>query len=178
MKPKLYVDFDGVILDTINEAFSMMDELGLDHTNRREVDYFFTHSVDFEKLFNRSRIINDSVDKVKYLQACNEFQEVCILTKLSGNYGEERVKRGFLHDNLSEIRVITLAYNLFKDCVVNAEGNILVDDEMRNITRWNNARGIGIHFLQGECDLKHDIVSDLIDIVNTDGAKRLLKTRK
>ena len=40
------------------------------------------------------------------------------------------------------------------------------------------AMGVGIHFQQDNFDYERDIISDLSDIKNASGAKKLLLTRK
>ncbi len=176
MDTVLYIDCDGVIFDTINEAYRMMDEIGLDRNNHSEVDTFFKN-VDWHMLFKRSRELNDAINKIKILKSSNLYKDVVILTKLSGNYYEEGIKREIFNELLPEIRVITLQRSIPKDSVVIPNGNILVDDEVKNVNSWNNAGGIGISFHQEIVDLENNIINDLLDIINTDKYKKLIKTR-
>ena len=37
----LYIDFDGVIMDTINKTYEMMDEENIDRKNNEEVKKFY-----------------------------------------------------------------------------------------------------------------------------------------
>ena len=171
----LYIDFDGVIYNTINEAFKMMDEYGYDRSSHEKVRDFFIN-VDFNILLENGGIINDAINKIKEIRESGLYKEVVILTKLSGNYYEEGIKRHVIEKFLPGIRVITLSYDLKKDLVVNAKNNALVDDERRNIISWNQAGGIGVFFQQGVTDLSHDIIGDLSDINDTKGMKKLLKT--
>jgi len=172
----LYLDCDGVIFDTINEAYRMMEKEGLNKNNHYEVDLFF-EKVDWNLLFQNAKELNNSIKKIKYLKESNIFKDIIILTKLSGNYYEEGIKRKIFNDLLPDIRVITLQRSITKDSVVIANGNILVDDEIKNISSWNNSGGVGISFHQEIIDLDNNVINDLLDIINTDSYKKLIKTR-
>ncbi len=174
----LYLDCDGVIFDTINAAFRLMKKEGIDIHNHHQVNYFFIHFIDWNQLFEDAGIINGAREKINNIVESRIFKEVVILTKLSGSYHEERIKRGILNELFPSIRIITLDYSLSKSGVVLAEGNILVDDEEKNILSWRNAHGIGIHFIQGLTDLPNDIISDLLSICDTNSVKKLVKQSK
>ena len=177
-KPILYSDFDGVIYDTINTAFSIMKDNNCDMSNGVEIDRYFRELLDWEEVYKKATIINDSIEKLKLFQESKIFQDVIILTKLSGNYHEERIKRDFLNIVLPSIKVITLQYGLAKSSVVKAIGNILIDDELKNCLSWKKSNGVAILFNQEMCDLENDIVSDILDIPNTSSVKKLMKTYK
>ena len=172
----LYIDCDGVIFDTINEAYRMMDESGLDSKNHFLIDNFFKN-VDWSVLFKRSKELNNAVNKIIFLKESNLFKDVIMLTKLSGNYNEEGIKRKIFNELLPGIRVITLQRNISKDSIVIANGNILVDDEIKNINSWNNSGGIGIFFHEKSSDFENNIISDLLDITKTSSYKKIIKTR-
>lgn len=172
----LYLDCDGVILNTIDEAYSMMKERGLDITNWRTVNKFFV-DIDWNMLIERAGVINDAINKIKVINELNLFKEVVILTKTSGNLYEEGIKRKFFGEVLPSIRVITVDFNANKDEVVDPVNNILVEDSVNNATRWNNAGGIGILFVKEKQDYENDIIDDLSDLIKTNGVKKLLRTR-
>ena len=71
-----------------------------------------------------------------------------------------------------EVEVITLPFKENKDEVVDATGNILVEDNIKNFERWIKAGGVGILFKKNECNYEKNIISDLSDIENTDGVKK------
>lgn len=172
----LYIDCDGVIFDTINTAYRMMDEIGLDRHKREEADFFF-QTVDWNVLIYEAGVLNNAIRKIKYIITNNIFSEVKVLTKLSGNPDEERIKRIILGKLLPDVEIITLEIYEHKDEKVHAKGNVLVDDDTKNYERWNNASGIGVHYIQNVSDLENNIISDLLDIPNTKGVKTLLKRR-
>ena len=174
-KPILYSDFDGVLYNTIDVSFSIMRENGCNMSDGKEIDNYFKKKLDWNRVFNEASMINNSIDKIKLLQESNLFKKIIILTKLSGNYHEERLKRDLIQMLLNDIPVITLQHELKKNMVVNAYGNILVDDEIKNCHFWNEDNGCAINFQKDNVDLEHNIINDLLDIPNTDGVKKLLK---
>lgn len=174
-RPILYSDFDGVIYDTIAVAFKMMEEANIDINDRKARDKFFHYIIDYAKLYRNATIINDAVNKLMYIKNSDIFSDVVILTKLSGNYDEERIKREFLKSVLPDIRVVTMQYDLNKATVVNPNGNILVDDEKRNCREWRDANGIAVLFRKDIVDLENDVINDLYDLTNTGSVKKLIK---
>ena len=176
MKFILYVDCDGVIFNTIETAFNMMKENNLDINNHKLVDNFFINTR-WDILLKKSIIINDAINKVKNISNKQIYDDVIILTKLSGNYYEEGLKRETFSLLLPDTKVITLPRNYDKASVVPSKNNILIDDEEKNVISWNKNGGIGIKFMKDIVDLDHDIINDLDDIENTNGVKLLRKTR-
>ncbi len=176
MESVLYIDCDGVIFNTIETAYKMMQENNIDITDNRKVDYFF-RSTSWELLLENSIIINDAINKIKLLKEKQIYKDVIILTKLSGNYTEERLKRETFKLLLPGMKVITLQRDYDKAFVVSSSNNILVDDEEKNIISWKKNGGIGIRFISNLSDFENDIINDLEDIENTKGMKLLRKTR-
>lgn len=176
-KPIFYCDCDGVILNTIEVGFNIMREIGCNMNNRKEVDYYFKHVVDWNDIFDRATFINNSIEQIKYLQKQKIFEDILILTKLSGALHEERLKRDLFKEKLSDIKVITLQYDLSKSSVVQAKGNVLLDDEIHNCRKWDNENGVAVLFSTYMSNLESNIISNIRDITNTKGVKKLIKTR-
>ena len=177
MNSILYIDCDGVIFDTIEEAYRMMDEMNLDRNNKSNVNFFFKN-VDWNILFERACELNNAIEKIKLIKESNYYKDVIILTKLSGNYYEEGIKRAIFEALLPNIQVITLQFDLKKNSVVYAKNNILVDDEKRNVDSWKKANGIGIYYQQKNDNFENDVITDLLDINETYSVKKYIKTRK
>lgn len=176
--PKLYCDCDGVLFNTIDVAYDMMRELGCDMHNRHEINYYFKKVVDWNEIFRRSSIINNSIEKVQILKDSYAFKDVKILTCLSGNSEEERLKRMIFGELLPGINVITVQYGIPKALVIpNLKESILVDDEKRNCLKWAQYGGVAILFSREVIDLKNNIINDLLDIPYSKGYKSLVKTR-
>ena len=176
-KPIFYCDCDGVILNTIEVAFQIMRKKGCNMSDRREVDLYFKRIIDWNEVFEKARFINNSIERLKRLKKEELFRDIIILTKLSGGYDEERLKRDLFSEVLPGFKVVTLQYGLSKGLVVPAKGNILLDDEIGNCSEWNKQEGIAILFAQYMRSLDENVISDLSDLKNTSGVKELIKTR-
>ena len=176
-KPIFYCDCDGVILNTIDVGFNIMRSMGVNTNKRSEVDYYFKHMVDWNDIFSKAQFINNSIEKLKYLKESNIFKDVIILTKISGSIDEERLKRDLFKDVLPNVKVITLQYGLSKAVVVSARNNILLDDELNNCKSWSKEDGVAILFSPDTENCDENIVSNIDDVINTNGVKKLLKTR-
>ena len=170
----LYLDCDGVILNTIDTAYRMMEAEGLDITNHETVNHFFINT-DWNILIYEAGIINNAISKIKRIIESNVFAKVCILTKTSGNVDEEKIKRILFGKLLPSVEVITVDFYDNKDEVVNPVNHVLVEDSISNADRWKHAGGVGVYFVKKEPDLEKDEINDLEDIVKTNSVKRLLK---
>lgn len=173
----LYLDCDGVILDTIDTAYRLMQQEGLDITNRKTVDNYFLNS-DWNVLIYEAGILKNAIIKIKRIIESKVFSKVAILTKVCGNEDEEKIKRVLFGKLLPEVEVITVKINDNKDEVVDPVNNILVEDSINNAKRWNLAGGVGVYFVKENPDYTKDQIDDLSDILEPVSVKRLLKQKK
>ncbi len=174
----LYTDCDGVYFNTIDVALEIMKELGCDMSSRQEIDYYFKYVIDWDVVFERAHEINNAFDDVRALKASGLFKDIKILTGLSGGYTEERRKRLIFGENLPGYQVITVQYGIPKALVIpNVRRSMLVDDEKRNCIKFEHYGGTAILFHPNKIDLENNIVTSMLDIPNTSGYKKLIKTR-
>ena len=82
---KLYIDFDGVILDTIETTYKIMDNLKIDKKNETEVIHFFQY-LDWQNILLVTPVINDSINCIKRIKATNKY-DISILTHVN-SYNE------------------------------------------------------------------------------------------
>lgn len=173
MKDKiLYLDCDGVILDTIDEAYRMMRELNMDISDWRVVNNFFVN-IDWNILIYEAGILKHSITKIKRIIESGMFKEVKILTKTSGNLEEAKIKKILFGKLLPEIEVITVDFYDNKDEVVDPVGHILVDDSKSNCRRWSASGGRGILFVREKPNYELDQIDDLIDVPKVLSLKKL-----
>ena len=60
----LYIDFDGVILDTITPVYNLAKKLNLDvKTQTNEIGLLYS-KIDWEELINESPALSDSIDNI------------------------------------------------------------------------------------------------------------------
>ena len=152
---KVYIDFDGVLLDTDSVIDSEFDGNG----ERRE----FVRNYDWFKLMRDDLIINDCfnyINRSKY--------DISLLSKIS-SMCEGQAKIKYLRSKDININ-INLVPTLINKCdVVNAEGNILIDDKIVNLDSWSSKGGISIFFnkdgnqvdIHGDVNTKYPMISDL-----------------
>ena len=63
---RLYIDFDGVVMDTIPPLYEALQKSGADVTNESEIRVFFA-SYDFSKIINDENVLNDSINCINKL---------------------------------------------------------------------------------------------------------------
>lgn len=157
---KVYVDFDGVLLDTDRVIDSEFNGIG----ERRE----FVKNYDWYKLMRDDLIIKDAF---KYINK-SEFN-INLLSKIS-SMCEGQAKIKYLRESgiLIDINLVPTLIN--KCDVVSASGNILIDDKVVNLDSWSGKGGISIFFnkdgknidIHGDINTKYPMISDLSCLVN------------
>lgn len=159
---KVYVDFDGVILDTdtiIDRDYSKIDDI-------KRSD--FIKNYDWNKLVNEASVINNSLDNLK-----NSKFDTYILSKIS-SMNEGIAKVNYLRDNGVLTNIHLVPTKVSKSDVVSAEGNILIDDKVYNLDEWVDNGGIGIFFnkdnldydIRGNKNIKYKKICNLDILVN------------
>ena len=141
---RLYIDFDGVVMDTIpllyNELVKNNVELG-DETNIRRV----FHDFDFSKVIKDKNILNDSINCIKRIIDSGRF-EVSFLSHVN-SLAEGVVKVKYLRRHFkNNITIIIVPKEIEKPKMVHSEGAILVDDFAGNLKEWEAKGGIAIRF--------------------------------
>ena len=139
----LYIDFDGVIMDTITNSYKMIKELGIDLNDSEKVIAFYKE-LNWEKLLNESLEIHDAFDEIDKLIKSGKFH-VNILTHVT-SLNEAEAKINFVRQKLQEISIITVPKSIDKARMVQAKNSILIDDYIGNLEKWKAAGGIGVRF--------------------------------
>lgn len=163
---QLYIDFDGVILDTMSISYKVLEEKGIDKKDKEKVIEFF-RVLDWEKLIEETDVINDSINEIKKICASKKFN-VYILTHINST-NEMIAKIKYLHKNLPLVTVVSVPKEIPKTDVVNPSAAILIDDYSGNIKEWQKKLGIGIKFvkeLEGSDFPEITHLSEVIDMFN------------
>jgi hypothetical protein len=144
---KYYIDFDGVILDTIPVYKLIYSRYKLENENN-----LFRY-LNISDVFSKKREINNSLNILKDLQ---DKIDIKIITKVNNDY-EARVKKDFLKKNGINIPVITVPqYEKKSNYVKNIDKNtILIDDLKDNIDDWIIKGGTGILFKEKNVQTYH-----------------------
>ena len=156
---RLYIDFDGVVMDTIPELYDALEKSGADVTSQREITIFFS-SYDFTKVVNDKNILNDSIECIKKLQNSGLF-EISFLTHIN-SLTEGIVKVDYLRRYFDDINIIMVPKEISKTKVVHSKGAILVDDYSGNLKEWEDNGGIAVRFSK-ELDSKGFKVINKLD---------------
>lgn len=145
MKLKLYVDFDGVILNTIDVSYRLIEEQGIElvDSNYEKIQHFFVN-IDWNKLISLSKPINNSIKYLKELMN-SDLYDVTILTHVNTKK-EINVKQKYLDEVIPGIDVIYVNKKDNKCDVVDCKNTILVDDFTGNLDLWHQKGGISIKF--------------------------------
>lgn len=164
---KLYIDFDGVIVDTITPLYEIFKQNGLPinkQTKNREKEKIL-RELDWTKFINTSKIIKGSIEGIELL--IKKGYEITILTHIS-TFDELEAKLNFLKDNIinsNELNVVGVPKKVSKFLMMDPVGNILVDDYTKNVEEWQNAGGIGIKFSKKQ-NKKFKTIDNLMDLLD------------
>lgn len=161
----LYIDFDGVIMNTIEIAYQDMIDKNINQDNQKEVrDYY--KNLDWKELLRNSKVINDSINCMNKIIESEKF-EVSILTHINSLHeAVEKIK--FIRKYFKDITIIPVPRELSKTEMVHVEDSILIDDYAGNLQEWQEKGGIAIRFskkLHGKGFIVIDKLDKILDIV-------------
>lgn len=164
-KRKLYLDCDGVILDTINFTYKMIEERGI---SEDKIDDFFKH-LSWKNLIEEAGEINNSIEKIKEL---SKHFDVEILTHVNS---EEEIREKFKYFSrvLPDIKLNVVPKIIKKGDIVNPKGAILVDDFMPNLEYWYEMGGIPIKFSDTDKECKFTKITDLLELLELDFSNKV-----
>ena len=155
---KLYLDCDGVILDTINMSYKMLKEKGIEREEEKE-DFY--RNLSWEELIIEAGEINNATDKIKKL---TEIYDVAILTHVISE-GEIIAKENYFKAVLPNVKVISVPKGTKKADAVDPKGNILVDDFLPNLDYWHEKGGISIKFSDAGKECIYQTITDLSELL-------------
>jgi len=144
-----YIDFDGVILDTEDRLFENWRKKPNHHELGEKSKIKYIQNVSWRLVINESMIINDSIYILKHC----DYRNTAILTKVHSLHNEALEKVKFLREQGIKQSIIIVPYGLKKTEVVEAEGNILIDDAIMNLDDWEASKGKGIFFNKDGLDI-------------------------
>ncbi|MBR2708228.1 MAG: hypothetical protein IKE90_02195 [Bacilli bacterium] len=139
----LYIDFDGVICNTIEITYKMLDEAKIDKNDSEKITEFY-ENLDWEHVLEGCEIINNSMENIQKIMSSGKFN-VAILTHVNSmNEIIQKVK--FIRKYLRDVTIIPVPKEISKTKMINARFSILVDDYPVNLNEWKEAGGIGVRF--------------------------------
>ena len=136
---KKYIDFDNVILateDLLFQQYFLLKNQGIEIDRKKYVQEY-----DWYNLLYRCEVIGDAIEVLNFMM------DACILTRVYSMDNEGVAKIKYLRDIGIKNDIILAPYLVKKSDVVNANGNILVDDNVINLDDWYEKGGIPIFFM-------------------------------
>lgn len=141
-RKQLYIDFDGVIMDTINVTYRLIEEQGVNKTEE-EVQNFYKN-LNWKNLLSITPEISDAFNCIQKLKDSDLF-DISILTHVNSlDEAVEKVK--FIRKHTDDLTIIPVPKAISKTKMVHTKGAILIDDYSSNLREWELAGGISIRF--------------------------------
>lgn len=162
----LYIDFDGVILDTIPVLDKILVDNNVDLNDVEEIRSVFANT-DWEYIVRTTPEINDSINMIKKLRESKKFN-ISILTHIN-SLQEAVSKINFLEEKLPDITKIIVPKVISKTKMLETKDAILVDDFGKNLDEWAKEGGIPIKFSTKNKKYKYTSINkldQLLDIFN------------
>lgn len=158
----LYIDFDGVIVNTIEVSYKMAKESGID--DNYEAYYDFFKKLDWGSVLEKCEPINDSFNCIQKILDSKKFNVSILTHVITIEEACEKVK--MIRKYFEDITIIPVPKSISKTKMVKTENSILIDDFPGNLVEWKEENGIGIRF-----DLDMDgkgfkVINKLDDILN------------
>lgn len=160
----LYIDFDGVICNTIDITYKILEEKGIDLKDSVKVKEFYKN-LDWESVLSNCDVINNGMENIKKICNSGKFN-VAILTHVH-SMNEITSKVNFIRKYLRDVTIIPVPKDISKTRMINARFSILVDDYPVNLREWVEAGGIGVRFdldMQGKGFLVIDHLDELLEL--------------
>jgi len=140
---RLYIDFDGVVMDTIPLLYAALEKSGVDVSKEEERRNYFS-TFDFKEIINDGNILNDSIECINKIVESNKF-EISFLTHIN-SLEEGVIKVNYLKEKFHDITIILVPKEISKTKVVHSNGAILIDDYSGNLEEWEKEGGISVRF--------------------------------
>ena len=159
----LYIDFDGVILDTITPVYNLAKKLNIDvKTQTKEIGLLYS-KIDWETLIEESEELSNSINSIKKLKESKKFN-ISILTHIN-SLKEAKAKIEFINNLFDDLTIIPVPKSCSKTMMTQTEGAILVDDYSGNLREWESKGGIGVKYTKEEekCEFKN--ITSLEDLL-------------
>ena len=127
---RLYIDFDGVVMDTIPPLYAALEKSGTDVSDNAQVRVFMS-TFDFNSIVNDDNILNDSIECINKLIDSKRF-DISFLTHIN-SLEEGIVKVKYLRSKFRDISIIMVPKEISKTLVVHSKDAILVDVFEKNL---------------------------------------------
>lgn len=142
-KKNLYIDFDGVVLNTIEPLYrDIKKDIGDDPHEEQIREYIASYP--WKSIIKDEYIINDSINCITKIIESNKFN-LAILTHIN-SLEEAIIKIKYIRRKFNDITIIPCPKAISKTKMVHTEDSILIDDYAANLREWQKEGGISIRF--------------------------------
>lgn len=154
---EIFIDFDGVIFDTEKRIVEMKKQ-----NPEMSWDAFF-EKLNWFQLLEESKVINNAIEYI--LEGQKRSRQIAILTKIHTLIEMEAKVRALRSKNI-EIPILFVPPHVKKsEIYVPKNGEILVDDSIKNLKDWEKKGGKGIYFSEELDSLEFKTVKTLSRIL-------------
>ena len=159
----LYIDFDGVILDTLPPVYDLARKLNIDYkTQSKEVGLLFS-KIDWVELIEESPELNNSINNIKKLKESKKFN-ISILTHVN-SLKEAKAKIEFINGIYDDLTIIPVPKSCSKTMMTQTKNAILVDDFSGNLKEWEQSGGIAVKFVREKENSEFKEISSLDELI-------------
>ncbi len=155
----LYIDFDGVILDTLTPLSKEKEQNNISPEEERK----FYANYPWEKLLIDENIINDAIEDITKIIASNKFN-LAILTHVN-SLNEATLKIKYIRKYFQDITIIPCPKEISKTKMIHTKGAILVDDYAGNLREWEKEEGIPVRFSLKGNGKGYKVVKELKELI-------------
>ncbi len=138
----LYIDFDGVIYNTIDVSYKMAEKGQIAKDYERYYQFF--KNLDWCEVLEKSSEINEAFSCINKIINSGKFN-VYILSHVV-SMKEAEFKINLIRKYLTDVTIIPVPKRISKTKMVKVKDAILIDDYPENLKEWSNAGGIAIRF--------------------------------
>ena len=125
----LYIDFDGVIVNTIDITYEIANKQGIEKSEEGYSEFY--QSLDWTGVLEQCVPIHDSWNCIQKIIDSEKFN-VSILTHVNSLHEAEQKVR-YIRKYFEDITIIPVPKVISKTQMIKTEGPILVDDFVENL---------------------------------------------
>lgn len=149
IKDYIFIDFDGVVLDSEERMLERKYDLGFyNHKNKEEFDKYFkyteSHPEEWNYIINEANEINNSVEIIKELEA--QKRKIAILTKIHTLYEMKMKVQNLRQKRNIMCPIFFVPPGVKKHQIIIPNKQLLIDDSEKNIKDWIENNGTGLIF--------------------------------
>jgi len=159
-KYNLYIDFDGVIIDSIAPMVKELQEKNISKEHEKE---FFTN-YPWETLLKDEYLINNAIEDIHEILKSKKFN-LAILTHVN-SLNEAVLKIKYLRRFFKDITIIPCPKEVSKTKMVQTENSILIDDYAGNLREWEKEDGIPVRFSRKGSSKGFKVIKELKEIID------------